>query len=94
MEILNGPWTQLTTKRKFIAGTIVTITIITYIIYVIITKAINSIILSLNTFITIGFGEIPVKGLSMYVSIIEGFLGWFMLAIFTITLLTQVMQNT
>lgn len=93
LEILNGSWTQLSTKRKLIAGTIVSFIILFYVIYVIIIKAINSIILSLNTFITIGFGEIPVKGLSMYVSIIEGFLGWFMLAIFSITLLAQVLQN-
>jgi len=93
IEILDGPWSPLTTKRKFMAGTIVTLSIILYIVYVIIAKGINSILLSLNTFITIGFGEIPMKGLSMYVAIIEGFLGWFMLAIFSITLLTQVLQN-
>lgn len=44
-------------------------------------------------FITIGFGLIPEKGLAMYLGVIEGFIGWFLLTIFTITLLSQVLQS-
>ncbi len=67
--------------------------IISFVIYILAVKFINSIILSLNSFVVIGFGMLPEKGLAMYLSIIEGIIGWFLLTIFTITLLSQVLQS-
>ena len=92
-EILNGSWGELNTKRKMIISLIVILLIIFYLLYIVIIKCINAFILSLNMFITIGFGVIPEKGLAMYIGVIEGFIGWFLLTIFTITLLSQVLQS-
>lgn len=50
----------------------------------------NALTLSLNSFVTLGFGEIPTKGLARYVTIIQGFIGWFLLSLFTVALLNQV----
>jgi len=51
----------------------------------------NAMTLSLNSFVTLGFGSIPTTGLARYVCILQGFLGWFLLSIFTASLINQVM---
>lgn len=51
---------------------------------------INAFTLSLNSFVTLGFGTIPTKGLARYVCIIQGFLGWFLLSLFSVALINQV----
>lgn len=51
----------------------------------------NAIALSLNSFVTLGFGTIPTAGPAKYVCIAQGFLGWFLLSIFTASLINQVM---
>lgn len=52
---------------------------------------VNSITLSINSFVTLGFGRIPTKGFARYLCIIEGFIGWFLLSIFTVALINQVL---
>lgn len=47
---------------------------------------------SLNAFSTLGFGEIPVLGIARYLAVIEGFVGWFLLSIFSVALISQVIQ--
>jgi len=51
---------------------------------------INAITLSLNSFVTLGFGSIPTKGIARYVCIIQGFIGWFLLSLFLVSLFNQV----
>ena len=51
----------------------------------------NAFTLSVNSFVTLGFGVIPTKGLAKYVCILEGFLGWFLLSIFVVSLIHQVL---
>ena len=51
---------------------------------------INAITLSLNSFVTLGFGTIPTHGLARYICIVQGFLGWFLLSLFTVALINQV----
>ena len=51
----------------------------------------NALTLSINAFVTLGFGNIPTRGLARYVCIIQGFLGWFLLSIFTVALFNQVL---
>ena len=50
----------------------------------------NAVMLSLNAFTTLGFGNIPTVGVARYLCIIEGFLGWFLLSIFTVAIFNQV----
>lgn len=50
---------------------------------------INAFTLSLNSFVTLGFGEIPTKGIARYMTIGEGFLGWFLLTLFSVALIGQ-----
>lgn len=50
---------------------------------------INATTLSLNAFTTLGFGNIPTHGLARYICVIQGFIGWFLLSIFTVALINQ-----
>ena len=52
---------------------------------------VNAFSLSLNAFITLGCGAIPTTGLARYVCIFQGFLGWFLLSIFTASLISQIL---
>jgi hypothetical protein len=51
----------------------------------------NAFALSLNAFITLGFGNIPTTGVARYVCVLQGALGWFLLSLFTVALLNQVL---
>ena len=50
----------------------------------------NAFTLSMNSFVTLGFGNIPTKGLARYVCIVQGFMGWFLLSLFSVALINQV----
>lgn len=56
-----------------------------------ITSFFNAITLSVNSFVTLGFGTIPTKGIAKYICIFQGFLGWFLLSIFIVALINQIL---
>ncbi len=93
IEFLQGRWVDLSAGKKSLIGFATFITILTYGVYLIAVRSLNSLILSINTFTTLGFGDIPVVGVSRYVAILEGFLGWFLLSIFSVSLISQILQN-
>jgi len=93
LEFMAGrKWVDLSVREKYVIGSFAFIVFIGYIIYLIFVRIINSIFLSINTFSTLGFGQIPVKGFIRYVTILEGFLGWFLLSVFIVSLLNQMLQ--
>lgn len=47
---------------------------------------------SLNAFTQLGFGEVPFRGLAKYLAVLEGFVGWFLLSIFSVSLISQIIQ--
>jgi hypothetical protein len=51
----------------------------------------NATALSMNAFITLGFGNIPTTGIARYMCIVQGLVGWFLLSLFTVALLNQVL---
>ena len=85
-------WVDLEKKDRYWIGTLTFFLTLTYITYLIFIRALNSIALSVNAFSTLGFGQIPVRGFTKYVAIIEGFIGWFMLSVFIVSLLSQMMS--
>ena len=84
-------WVDLEKKDRYWIGALTFFLTLTYIIYLVFIRALNSIVLSINAFSTLGFGQIPVRGFTKYVAIIEGFVGWFMLSVFIVSLLSQMM---
>ncbi len=55
-------------------------------------RAMDCLALSLNIFTTLGFGNIDLKGLPMYLTVIEGFAGWFLLSFFSLSLVSQLIN--
>jgi len=92
-EVLQGRWINLKPARKVFVGLTVVFLILIYMIYMCFVRALNSTTLSINVFSTLGFGAIPVKGVSRYITILEGFIGWFLLSIFSVSLISQMLQN-
>jgi hypothetical protein len=92
IDILQGTWTDLPEERKWWKGILLTGAFIIALIYDLIIKMLNALMLSINTFTTLGFGEIPIKGLPRYLAIIQGFIGWFMLTIFSVSLISQLLN--
>ena len=85
-------WLDLKKKDRHLIGTLTFFLTISYIIYLISIRALNSLTLSINAFSTLGFGQIPVRGFTKYFAIIEGFIGWFLLSIFLVSILNQMMN--
>ena len=92
-EILQGKWVDLTTPRKVYVGIVVGFSVLFYLSYLILVRLLNSLMLSVNAFSTLGFGNIPVQGGARYIAILEGFIGWFLLSIFSVALISQILQG-
>jgi hypothetical protein len=92
LSIIAGRWkTRHGLKRAIIGGTIA-FAVFGTIVSTILIRFIDASTTSLNAFSTLGFGEIPVLGISRYLAVIEGFVGWFLLSIFSVALISQVIQ--
>ena len=91
-DVLTGKWKDLTPKQKRWKNIQIGVLLILGLLYDVFIKALNALMLSINTFTTLGFGEIPIKGLPRYLAIIQGFIGWFMLTIFSVSLISQLLN--
>ncbi len=92
MDIMKGTWSELPQKKRFWKSILLTGAFTIAILFDIFIKMLNALMLSINTFTTLGFGEIPIKGLPRYLAIVEGFIGWFMLTIFSVSLISQLLN--
>lgn len=86
-------WDDTSREGRFYRFCLVTLVFIFGGCYFLALRLINALALSLNTFSTLGFGRIPVHGGLKYVTILEGFAGWFLLSIFTTTIVNQLIQG-
>ena len=93
IEVLKGRWKDLRPKRKAYVSLVTIVSLLLYATYLIAVRSLNSITLSINVFSTLGFGAIPVKGVTRYITIVEGFIGWFLLSIFSVSLIGQMLQS-
>lgn len=92
-EVLSGRWIDLKPAKKIAVSAVVCTTILLYGVFLVCVRGVNALFLSINTFSTLGFGNIPVKGISRYTAILEGFIGWFLLSIFSVSLISQILKN-
>ena len=92
IDVIKGRWEELPKSKRIWKSMLVTGAFIIALIYDLFVKALNAIMLSVNTFTTLGFGEIPIKGVPRYLAIIQGFIGWFMLTIFSVSLISQLLN--
>lgn len=92
IDICKKSWKHIPKNRKFLLGIVSGIYFLGFVINGIIMRAVNATTLSLNSFVTLGAAGIETKGIARYVTVIEGSVGWFFLAIFSVTLITQLLQ--
>tara|TARA_A100000171_G_scaffold40018_1_gene40029 strand:+ start:103 stop:1944 length:1842 start_codon:yes stop_codon:yes gene_type:complete len=92
IDIFKGKWSDLPSTQRVFKTILLVIVFIVAILYDLFIKVLNALMLSINTFTTLGFGEIPIKGLPRYLAIVEGFIGWFMLTIFSVSLISQLLS--
>ncbi|NVJ47486.1 MAG: two pore domain potassium channel family protein [Cytophagia bacterium] len=92
IDIFKGKWSDLPTQKKAIKTVLLLLVFFIALLYDLFIKMLNALMLSINTFTTLGFGEIPIKGLPRYLAIIQGFIGWFMLTIFSVSLISQLLN--
>jgi hypothetical protein len=92
VDIMKGTWQDLPQSKRIWKSILLVGAFLIAVIYDIFIKMLNALMLSINTFTTLGFGEIPIKGLPRYLAIIEGFIGWFMLTIFSVSLISQLLN--
>ncbi len=92
LDIMKGSWSDLPQKKKLWKTILLVAAFLIALSYDIAIKMLNALMLSINTFTTLGFGEIPIKGLPRYLAIIQGFIGWFMLTIFSVSLISQLLN--
>lgn len=92
VDIMKGTWSDLPAHKRFWKSILLIGAFLIAVLYDISIKMLNALMLSINTFTTLGFGEIPMKGLPRYLAIIQGFIGWFMLTIFSVSLISQLLN--
>lgn len=92
IDIVKGKWLELPAGKRRWKTLLLTLTFAIALLYDLFIKMLNALMLSINTFTTLGFGEIPIKGLPRYLAIIQGFIGWFMLTIFSVSLISQLLN--
>ncbi len=92
LDLCKKSWKKVTGGKKVILGFLAAIYFIGFIINGMIMRAINSVTLSLNSFVTLGAAGIETRGLARYITVLEGSVGWFFLTIFAVTLITQLLQ--
>ncbi|OEK04019.1 hypothetical protein BFP71_11015 [Roseivirga misakiensis] len=92
VDVLKGKWSDTEDSKKGIKSILLIMAFLIALAYDIFIKILNALMLSINTFTTLGFGEIPIKGLPRYLAIIQGFIGWFMLTIFSVSLISQLLN--
>lgn len=94
-KIFNSFFGKWNTKKGFKKTIIISLSslwivyLLTKIIFIRIADAFT---FSLNSFSTLGYGDLPQNETMRYLSIIEGFIGWFLLSIFSVALISQIIQ--
>lgn len=92
VDVMKGTWSELPQSKRVWKSILLISAFLISLTYDIFIKMLNALMLSINTFTTLGFGEIPIKGLPRYLAIIQGFIGWFMLTIFSVSLISQLLN--
>ncbi len=92
IDLFPDEWEKLSKSKKFAATVLYGVVFMFTVVWFFLIHVLDSIALSLNVFSTLGFGQIPMKGIPRYLTILEGFIGWFLLSIFSVSLISQVIQ--
>ena len=92
LNVVKNNWVGLSSFKRFLNNVLFVFVLSGYVVYKVAVLLTNALTLSINSFTTLGFGEIPIKGIGRYLAIIEGFIGWIFLTLFSVTLISQVLS--
>ncbi|MCU0426548.1 MAG: hypothetical protein MUF71_13075 [Candidatus Kapabacteria bacterium] len=91
-DIVPGRWNELSAGRKAWTGAAVSAYMLGFLVWGVVMRFVNAFALSINAFVTLGYGEIQARGVARYLAVLEGAVGWFLLSIFSVTLISQLLQ--
>ncbi len=89
---LIGHWSTARKSRRFLVAAVFSVGLALSLSGIFFVRLFDAFFLSINAFSTLGFGEIPLRGAAKYLAIAEGFIGWFLLSIFSVALISQIIQ--
>ncbi len=92
IDIFPDEWETMSKTKRVAAAIMYGVVFMVTVLWFLLIHILDSVALSLNVFSTLGFGQIPIKGIPRYLTILEGFIGWFLLSIFSVSLISQVIQ--
>ncbi|MFN8416352.1 MAG: potassium channel family protein [Cytophagaceae bacterium] len=87
-----GKWDDASQNKKQLIKVIVGVWVVVLTAKILLIRVFDAFTMSLNSFSTLGYGELPQNEIVRYMTIIEGFIGWFLLSIFSVALISQIIQ--
>ncbi|WP_458628235.1 hypothetical protein [Winogradskyella sp. PC D3.3] len=75
LNVVKNTWYDLSSYKRMFYSFLIGVIILGYLLIKVLSILFNALTLSINSFTTLGFGEIPIKGIGRYLAIIEGFIG-------------------
>lgn len=87
-----GNWNDANKGKRIWVAIVVSMWIFGIFMKIILIRVFDAFTMSLNSFSTLGYGDLPRSEGMRYLSIIEGFIGWFLLSIFSVSLISQIIQ--
>jgi hypothetical protein len=91
-DVVRGRWQDLNKRKRLWLGILVGLLFVSFLLAGLFMRILNGLALSLNAFITLGYGEISAKGVARYLAVVEGVFGWFLLSIFSVSLISQILN--
>jgi hypothetical protein len=91
IDFTRGNWQEMSRKKRMWVSMRIFVAIVLLLFWGLFMRVLNSLALSMNCFVTLGYGEIKAKGIAKYLVVLEGVFGWTMLTIFSASLITQLM---
>ena len=89
---LLGRWEEANRIKRTWVAIVVSLWILGIFIKILLIRIFDAFTMSLNSFSTLGYGDLPRSEGMRYLSILEGFIGWFLLSIFIVALISQIIQ--
>jgi hypothetical protein len=89
---LLGRWEESNQGKRIWVAIVVSLWIFGIFLKILLIRIFDAFTMSLNSFSTLGYGDLPRSEGMRYLSIIEGFIGWFLLSIFSVSLISQIIQ--
>ena len=91
-DVLPVTWQHLTRLQRMSVSFRLSAYTFFFLFWGVCMRLINALALSLNAFVTLGYGEIQARGVSRYLAVVEGVCGWLLLSIFSVSLISQLLQ--